>query len=155
MANIEYLIVGGGGSGGFRASLTAGGGGAGGLLTGTDTAVVQAYPVVVGLGGASQTLTSDGINGGDSSFNALTAIGGGGGGGFRGDGLAGAPAAVAVLDPLQVVPVLRVKVTTAVQAAAAVLMVAPEAVVLVLLVETHQPPPITMAVPAVTVFNPP
>ena len=51
--SVEYLIVGGGGGG-----ARAGGGGAGGYLPGTANASVQAYPVVVGAGGAGGTTST-------------------------------------------------------------------------------------------------
>jgi hypothetical protein len=84
-ANLEYLIVAGGGSGGAN---LGGGGGAGGVLTnvgGTGLAITaQNYTITVGAGGASVSGGQDGAvpnNGGNSSAFGLTAIGGGGGGG--------------------------------------------------------------------------
>ena len=78
---INYLIVAGGGSGGKSQS---GGGGAGGLLTGS-TAVTSGTPitVTVGAGGVSQTShETQGNNGQDSVFGAITSTGGGGGGAY-------------------------------------------------------------------------
>jgi hypothetical protein len=80
---VDYLVQGGGGSGGTGAY--SGGGGAGGLALGTDTIKSGTYPVVVGAGGAA------------SSFNAHTAAPGlpgavaasGGAGGASGSGIAG------------------------------------------------------------------
>ncbi len=72
--SVQYLIVaGGGGSGGF-----GGGGGAGGLLSGTTTISSGDYTITVGAGGSGETANNvGGTNGGNSSFNSLTAIGGG------------------------------------------------------------------------------
>ena len=85
---IEYLIVGGGGSGSQTLSNTGyavGGGGAGGLISnlGTPTHISPgAYSVVVGVGGAGApaSVAGSGNKGGNSNFNGLTAIGGGFGG---------------------------------------------------------------------------
>ncbi len=73
--NVEYLIVGGGGG----AGAFNGGGGAGGLLSGTISVTATTdYTVTVGAGGSGENgLNSGGSNGGFSSFNGLTAIGGG------------------------------------------------------------------------------
>jgi hypothetical protein len=71
--DIEYLIVGGGG-GGSRGGATAyegGGGGAGGYLTGTVSLISGSYSITVGGGGAEEA------NGTNSTFNAMTAVGGG------------------------------------------------------------------------------
>ena len=82
--SIDYLIVAGGGSGGRRdgGNGGAGGGGAGGMLNATNYSVVSGVPysIIVGAGGAGQTITAaDGNNGQNSSFNGIEAIGGGGG----------------------------------------------------------------------------
>jgi RHS repeat-associated protein len=55
----------------------SGGGGGGGVLTGSTTVTTSGspYTITVGSGGAG-----DGVNGQNSVFNSLTAIGGGGGG---------------------------------------------------------------------------
>ena len=74
----SYLVVAGGGGGGTYAS--AGGGGAGGLLTGTTSLnPTLSYTVVVGAGGTGKNggSGSGGSNGTNSSFNAVTSIGGG------------------------------------------------------------------------------
>ena len=80
--SIDYLIVGGGGSGGsvyfWGQPYCAGAGGAGGLLTGTIlNPSAGSYPVVIGAGGTKPSINYEGNNGGNSSFYSLTAIGGG------------------------------------------------------------------------------
>lgn len=80
VTSVEYLVVGGGGGG------ASGGGGAGGFLTNVGSAAMTVTPgahlnVTVGAGGAAGTGNSTASNGGDSSFNGITALGGGGGGG--------------------------------------------------------------------------
>ena len=74
----NYLIVAGGGAGGYGVNnvLNAGGGGAGGLIAGNTSLSVASYSIVVGAGGSSS-----GANGSNSSAFSLTAVGGGGGGG--------------------------------------------------------------------------
>jgi prepilin-type N-terminal cleavage/methylation domain-containing protein len=78
--DVEYLVIAGGGGGGFN---RGGGGGAGGYLTNTGSAGLsltsQSSSVTVGEGGAGGNATA-GVNGVDSSFNAISAVGGGGGG---------------------------------------------------------------------------
>ena len=78
LASVEVLVVAGGGSGG---NFHGGGGGAGGLIYNSAFLVTAgtSTTVTVGAGGAAVTVTR-GINGGNSQFGALTAIGGGGGG---------------------------------------------------------------------------
>jgi hypothetical protein len=77
-ASVQSLAVGGGGSGG---GSTGGGGGAGGFVYNASTSITTGnYPIVVGAGGAGTAQQSPGLDGGDSSFNGITAIGGGGGG---------------------------------------------------------------------------
>ena len=82
---VEYLVVAGGGGGGSArfGSDSAGGGGAGGVLTGVLTVGRGSLTVAVGAGGAGGLLSADagGVNGGNSVFGSVTAIGGGGGGG--------------------------------------------------------------------------
>lgn len=90
----EHLIVAGGGSGGSSnvdAFFKRGGsGGAGDAIPGIAYLGPGAYPVVVGLGGASRPAGSvNGLNGGDSSAFGRTAKGGGGGGAVGADGLPG------------------------------------------------------------------
>jgi len=101
--DVEYLVVGGGGGpGGTGAgSITSGGGGAGGLLkfvageagntgSGPLALTVGSYPVTVGLGApASSAFAAVGVNGGDSSFSGITALGGGGAGVGSAAGLSG------------------------------------------------------------------
>jgi len=87
---IEYLIVGGGGAGGdyFQGggyNAAGAGGGAGGYLySGSATSFLNAASIIVGAAGVSTATsnTSGGFasNGGNSTFEALTAIGGGRGG---------------------------------------------------------------------------
>lgn len=87
---VDYLIIGGGGSGGAgRASPFTewpGGGGAGGFVEGTfNVTTGTTYPIVVGAGGAGVSAFSpneaprDGNNGADSTAFNKTAIGGGAG----------------------------------------------------------------------------
>ena len=89
----EYLIIGGGGSGG---RLHAGGGGAGGLLAATGLSLTggNEYTITVGAGGDSKTANGDGYAGSDSilsgtGITTLTAGGGGAGGTSGTDGTAG------------------------------------------------------------------
>ncbi|MEZ5902633.1 MAG: type I secretion C-terminal target domain-containing protein [Alphaproteobacteria bacterium] len=87
VSEVYYLVVGGGGGGGGR---HGGGGGAGGLVTnwgGTAYSVsATPYTITVGDGGTfsqtSPTNQSIGTNGGNSIFDAVTALGGGGGGSY-------------------------------------------------------------------------
>ena len=78
--NIEYLIVAGGGAGGNGMGA---GGGAGGLIhnyNGTALSLTAGTPYQVTIGdGATGTTSNQTVNGSDSVFNTLTAIGGGGG----------------------------------------------------------------------------
>ena len=74
---VDYLLVAGGGAGGY--SAIPGGGGAGGLLTATGLSVsASTYPITVGAGGSGTAGTAD--NGGNTTGFSLTAIGGGAGG---------------------------------------------------------------------------
>ncbi len=77
--NVQYLIVGAGGSGG---DLRGGGGGGGGVLTGSVAVSATSYSVVVGLG-------NSGSNGGNSSAFGKTATGGGRGANEGGNGASG------------------------------------------------------------------
>ena len=77
---VEYLIAGGGGGGsGWGDGV---GGGAGGVLLGSTSLARGSYSVVVGAGGARGTNSSSsrGTTGSNSSLNGLIAYGGGGGG---------------------------------------------------------------------------
>lgn len=89
---VDYLIIGGGGSGGDGPNSgdyqAAGGGGAGAFLTGTSSNLSAAtYPVTIGTGGAAGSGPNpaasggQGRDGGDTTWNSLTAPGGGAGGG--------------------------------------------------------------------------
>jgi hypothetical protein len=96
LTNVEYVMVGGGGAGGYN---YAGGGGAGGYLTGTFALIPGPggpYPVTIGAGGNGVSTNSRGGNGTNTVFNSITAYGGGGGGFFNGggpDGSDGTPGA--------------------------------------------------------------
>jgi hypothetical protein len=81
LTGVDYLLIGGGG-GGWNTGSYRGGGGAGGLLQGTGLNLDSAtYPVTVGARGNTSTTLSGISNGGNSTFNGLTAVGGGYGGG--------------------------------------------------------------------------
>lgn len=83
--DVEWLVIGGGGAGGFS---VGGGGGAGGYRTGTGHGVTpKNYNIIVGAGGARNTINgSAGANGSDSVFDIITSTGGGGGSGVGGTG---------------------------------------------------------------------
>lgn len=90
----DYLVVGGGGSGGTAGSVSGtGGGGAGGLLQGNTQLSSSNYAVTVGAGGVAPNTSGSssvqGVNGTNSVFGGLTAIGGGGGGLFNAAGNTG------------------------------------------------------------------
>ena len=95
---VSYLVVAGGGGGGYQSTS---GGGAGGFREAKSPATpytaspldgypsapnritvsAQAYPIVVGGGGAGSTSApSDGTQGGTSTFSTISSAGGGGGG---------------------------------------------------------------------------
>ena len=88
--SVSYLIVAGGGGGGPPTSgnpsdVQASGAGGGGLLQGTlspSGLAIGSYSIVIGSGGAVGSFDDQtpAVNGGNSSFNGLTAIGGGKGG---------------------------------------------------------------------------
>jgi len=74
----DVLVVAGGGSGGWPYS---GGGGAGGVAYSTaNSLTTTGYTVTIGAGAAGAYNTSNGVQGGNSQFGALTAAVGGGGG---------------------------------------------------------------------------
>jgi len=77
--SVECLIVGGGGGAGYWGGA---GGGAGGVVyTASFTVSAASYNVVVGIGGSgSLQNNSNGVNGNNTLFGSLTALGGGGGG---------------------------------------------------------------------------
>lgn len=92
--NVEVLVVAGGGGGGTSRDFGdagAGGGGAGGLVHASDFAVTGSVNVTIGAGGAGGPGTghANGVNGGNSVFDSLTALGGGGGAGGNTSGNAG------------------------------------------------------------------
>jgi hypothetical protein len=94
LANLLVVGAGGGSEGAsFSATYAAGNGGAGGYLADTAFALTEkTYSVVVGLGGA-RGIDSVGVQGGNSSFDTLVAVGGGAGhdsGSNGGDGGSGA-----------------------------------------------------------------
>jgi hypothetical protein len=96
---LEYIVVAGGGGGNGPSGNTKGGAGAGGFRFASPslapatypgkplaapaglTAVVQAYPVVVGAGGPNSPSP-----GSDSTFSTITSAGGGGSNGSGGSG---------------------------------------------------------------------
>lgn len=85
---VEVLVVAGGGGGGGR-PYHGGGGGGGGVIYRSAYAVQAGtdYTVTVGEGGTGYNNTTSVLNGKDSVFGNLIAIGGGGGGGSTsGDG---------------------------------------------------------------------
>ena len=77
----EFLLVAGGGGGGSGDDGTGGGtgGGAGGAIDGTATLSAATFAIVIGAGGSGGKRVNgpEGTNGGDSTFNSNTAIGGG------------------------------------------------------------------------------
>jgi hypothetical protein len=87
----DYLVVAGGGSGGTPGGSGGedywgtGGGGGGGMLEGNTQLSSTNYSVSVGAGGVAPisglgNLTIQGVNGSNSAFDSITALGGGGGG---------------------------------------------------------------------------
>jgi hypothetical protein len=107
--SVDYMVVAGGGAGaGKNNGGGVGGGGAGGIRIGTVTqpsplspspliapghpVSVQAYPITVGGGGASNICTPNGTagaSGSNSVFSTFTATGGGGGNDAADDGTNG------------------------------------------------------------------
>jgi hypothetical protein len=79
----DYLVIAGGGSGGYAGGS---GGGAGGYLTGTLSVTSGAKTVTIGAGGAGSSSTRS--NGSNSVFDSITSTGGGSGtnsgGGYSG-----------------------------------------------------------------------
>jgi hypothetical protein len=82
-SSVDYLVVAGGGAGGYgRSSIGGGGGGAGGYRTATSFSVSSgsAITVTVGAGAAAQTDgTIQPSIGSNSVFSTITSIGGGSG----------------------------------------------------------------------------
>jgi hypothetical protein len=95
VTSVEYLVVGGGGGAG-NGYDNAGGGGAGGgmVLTGTlSVTPTQSYTITVGdggIGGANARTNNAGVDGNNSVFATITALGGGAGKGSRTSVAAGA-----------------------------------------------------------------
>ena len=79
-ADVQYLVVAGGGASKDNWGY-AGGGGAGGFITGTKTALASGtYTVTVGAGGVGAGASTTPANGGNSVFSDITSLGGGGAG---------------------------------------------------------------------------
>jgi len=81
---LEVVVIGGGGGGGaynYGANAAAGGGGAGEWKTAVLTAEIKSYTVTIGAGGAFQENNGNGGAGGNTTFDAITALGGGYGAG--------------------------------------------------------------------------
>lgn len=105
---VEALVVGGGGGGGYDRGS---GGGAGGMIDHPSYNINRntSYTVTVGNGGSGGTSNNQNINGQNSVFDSLTALGGGGGnmtgagfnGGSGGGGGWGGSAAGSGLQPSQ------------------------------------------------------
>jgi hypothetical protein len=77
---VEYMIVGGGGSG--HSTHGSGGGGAGGFKQGETSIGAGTYPIGIGTGGPGAPTGADGADGTASSFNGIQGrLGGGGGSG--------------------------------------------------------------------------
>ena len=81
--NVAALVVAGGGGGG---DIVGGGGGAGGLIYNSsyDVAIAN-YAIVVGYGGNANLNPTLPLNGSNSTFGALSALGGGAGGQWSGN----------------------------------------------------------------------
>jgi len=82
--SVDYLIVAGGGAPG--GSWSTGGGAGGGVVEGTVLVnSATSYRVIIGAGASPQLTESAtwGVNGSNSSFQDLIAVGGGGGGGWQ------------------------------------------------------------------------
>jgi hypothetical protein len=97
--SLDYLVVGGGGAGGYNPAHGSGGGGAGAMVTGTQSIVFgEQIEIIIGQGGApvgsvygysstqSQTVSiinsiyTGAMSGKPSSFGSIVAVGGGFGG---------------------------------------------------------------------------
>lgn len=89
---IEWLLIGGGASGGTFANQTGGGGGAGRFVSSSQSIEPQSISITIGQGGAGRTSSGlQGADGGDSEMviGATTYISYGGGGGGAGLNTAG------------------------------------------------------------------
>ena len=97
--DVAYVVVGGGGAGGYG---IGGGGGAGGFREGKTnpqvpytgsplaassgiTVTTQSYPITVGAGtpGGCSSQAAPNLNGNTSTFSSITSAGGGGGGSYQ------------------------------------------------------------------------
>ena len=82
LANVQYLLVAGGGQAAFPTSTYVAGGGAGGVLTGNITLSAGSYPVEIGaVGNNSSFLNMVANGGGQGGFYGNGSVGGSGGGG--------------------------------------------------------------------------
>ena len=94
---VDCLLIAGGGGGGYNSpgnSTGGGGGGAGAVIYKEGRPLADgSYPIQVGRGGdpAPQDTGGGVYNGGDTTFNGLTAAGGGAGGYSSGTGVPGSP----------------------------------------------------------------
>lgn len=74
-----FMVAGGGGAG-CTWSYGGGGGGGGGVIQTSRTLASGSYPIVIGVAGPNHCGSqASAANGGNTTFNGLTAIGGGGG----------------------------------------------------------------------------
>jgi len=95
-SNVDYLVIAGGGTGGWgiggAGANSGGGGGAGGYRTtfpspgcnaGAFPITATTYPITVGAGGSGVSVPNGwvGLSGSNSVFSTITSAGGGGGGG--------------------------------------------------------------------------
>jgi hypothetical protein len=76
--DVQYLMVGGGGGGGGNTNGAGGGGGGGAVDTGNITLTSGSFPVTVGTGGDA------GQDGGATTWNGISVLGGGYGGLYTG-----------------------------------------------------------------------
>lgn len=82
LADVQYVLVAGGGNAAFPESTYVAGGGGGGVLTGNVTLNAGSYPVTIGeTGNNSSFLTMTAIGGGQGGFYGNGSAGGSGGGG--------------------------------------------------------------------------
>jgi len=82
LANVQYLLIAGGGEASFPTSTYVAGGGSGGALTGNITINPGSYPVTIGATGNNSTFMSMvTIGGGQGGFYGNGSAGGSGGGG--------------------------------------------------------------------------
>jgi hypothetical protein len=79
---MKVTVIGGGGAGGYHATMPGAGGGAGGRAKGIIAGLTpgQTIAVTVGAGGAAPTSPQNGNNGGASSFGGYMSANGGAGG---------------------------------------------------------------------------